>query len=88
MLINFLFQFSATIMLSEAPGKYFKRFMQYFMSLQYFISLVVIRIFVYEIFNSEFNSLNTTLDSLGIEKANAYGNVGAWKYILVFFRIW
>ncbi len=88
MILNFLFQISAAIMLSEVPGKYFKKFMQSSMFLPYFISWVVIGAFVYNIFNYEFGSLNTTLDSLGMEKANVYGNVGAWKYILVFFRIW
>ena len=88
MVLNFLFQISAAIMLSEIPGKYFKKFMQSSMFLPYFISWVVIGAFVYNIFNYEFGSLNTMLDSMGMEKANVYGNVGAWKYILVFFRIW
>jgi putative aldouronate transport system permease protein len=88
MAVGMALQLTIAIMLSEFPGRKYKKFMQSAMFLPYFISWVVVGAFVYNIFNYEFGALNSFLKSIGAQPVDVYGNVGAWKYILVFFNTW
>jgi putative aldouronate transport system permease protein len=81
-------QLFAAIVLSELKNVTFKKFSQSMMFLPYFISWVVVGAFIYNIFNYEFGFLNTILTSLGMERFNAYGTPGVWKYILVTVNLW
>ena len=49
---------------------------QTMMFLPYFISMVVIGAFMYNIFNYEFGAFNTILTSLGMERVNVYSDPG------------
>jgi putative aldouronate transport system permease protein len=88
MSVDMVLQLSIAIMLAEFPGRKYKKFMQSSMLLPYFISWVVVGAFVYNIFNYEFGALNVSLRSVGLPPVDVYGNVGLWKYILVFFNSW
>ncbi len=88
MAVNLVLQLTIAIMLAEFPGKIYKKLAQSSVFLPYFISWVVAGAFIYNIFNYEFGALNVFLKNLGAEPVDVYGNVGAWKYILVLFRAW
>ena len=81
-------QIVVAIFISEIPGRYYKKITQSLMFLPYFVSYVLVGFVVYNILNYETGLLNSILRSLGLEPVNMYGNVGAWKYILVLFNIW
>lgn len=86
--VNMILQISIAIFLSEMVSKYFKKITQTFMLFPYFISWVVVAIFVYNIFNYEYGTLNSLLKWFGLNPVDISGTVWAWKYILVFFNAW
>ncbi len=81
-------QIAAAIFLSEVPGRIFKKASQSIMFLPYFVSYVLIGVFVYQIFNYEYGSMNNILKSMGFEPYDAFSNVGLWKYVIIFFYLW
>lgn len=87
-LIGNVLQIFTAIILSELPGRMFKKTAQSLLFLPYFISFVIIGVFVYNIFNFEYGLANTMLKSLGKAPFNFYDAPGAWKYIIVAANIW
>ena len=81
-------QILVAIFISEIPGRIYKKTTQSLMFLPYFVSFVLVGLVVYNLLNYETGALNSALRSLGLEPVDVYGNVGAWKYILVLFNIW
>lgn len=86
--IGSITQITAAIFIAEISGNLFKRVTQTMMFLPYFVSYVLIGVFVYQIFNYESGTLNNILVSLGIQPFDAYSNTGIWKYVIVFFSMW
>ena len=56
--------------------------------LPYFISWVVVGVFVYSIFNYETGLINGIRSALGQEPINFYGKPGAWPIIICLFNSW
>ena len=83
-----LSQIIIAIFISEIPGKLYKKTAQSIMFLPYFVSYVLLGLFVYNLLGYEFGVLNTLLKSVNLEPIDAYANTGAWKYILVLLYIW
>ncbi len=76
------------LLLNEMAGKWFKKLFQTLTFLPYFISWIVVGVFAYNIFNSEYGSLNNLLVSMGMEEMSWYSTPGVWPVILVFIYIW
>jgi putative aldouronate transport system permease protein len=76
------------IMLSEIAGKWFKRISQSVMLLPFFISMVIVGVFAYNLFNYNSGFINTLLTSAGLERYEFYSDPDIWKYIIVAFKIW
>lgn len=76
------------IVLSEMKGKYFKKISQSIIFLPYFISWIIVGVFVYNIFNYETGTLNTILKSLGGKPLDLYSMPTAWIFIIAFFNSW
>ena len=83
-----ILQCGIAIILTEIPGRIFKRFSQSAMLLPHFVSFVIVGTIAYNIFNYEFGSLNTLLKAMGMEPVNLYATPQAWPFILTFFNIW
>ncbi|MBM7564056.1 ABC transporter permease [Paenibacillus sacheonensis] len=95
LLYNFVFlalgnvvQIVFAIMLAEISGKWFKKISQSVLLLPYFISMVIVGVFAYNMFNYDSGFMNTILASLGMERYEFYSDPGIWKYIIVAFKIW
>jgi len=88
MAVGTFMQVCVAIMLSEIQAKLFKKITQTMMFLPYFISMVVMGAFVYNIFNYEFGALNTIRVSFGAERLNVYANPGVWPGILIILNTW
>lgn len=58
--------------------------------LPYFISWVIVGVFVYNIFNYETGILNSVLTFFGAEKVNMYdaSKAGIWPWIICLFNSW
>ncbi len=76
------------IMISEIGNKWFKKISQSVILLPYFISMVIVGFFAYNMFNYDSGFVNTLLSSLGFERHDFYSDQGIWKYIIVAFKIW
>lgn len=76
------------IILSEMRGKRFKKIAQSITFLPYFISWIIVGVFVYNIFNYETGIMNTLLKSLHLEPVNLYSIPTAWIFIISFFNSW
>ena len=76
------------ILLTEIPGRLYKRFAQSAMLLPYFVSFVIVGTIAYNLFNYEFGVMNSVLKSMGMKPFDVYSSPGAWPGILVFFNTW
>lgn len=76
------------IIITEMKGKYFKKISQSIIFLPYFISWVIVGVFVFNIFNFESGTLNSVLKSLSLAPVNLYGKPSVWIFIICFFNSW
>ncbi|MCC8102348.1 MAG: ABC transporter permease subunit [Clostridiales bacterium] len=87
-LIGNLVQVVIAVMISEIGCKWFKKVTQSVILLPYFISMVIVGYFAYNLFNYNYGFVNSILTSLGFAKHDFYSDQGIWKYIIVAFKIW
>lgn len=76
------------VLLTEIPGRKFRRFSQSAMLMPYFVSFVIVGTIAYNIFNYEFGAMNTLLKSLGSAPVDVYSKPSVWPGILIFFNMW
>ena len=88
LIIGNVFQIILAIMLSEVRSKWYKKISQSVILLPYFISMVIVGYFAYNLFNFDHGFINSLLNSLGFESHDFYSDQGIWKYIIVAFKIW
>lgn len=86
--VGLVFEVTSAIFFSEITGKHFKRVSQSVMFLPYFVSFVLVGVFIYNIFSYEFGALNSILVSLGRDRVDVYSDPGVWKYILAATNVW
>lgn len=86
--VNVFLEVLIAVFISELGKSKLVKFCQSAMLLPHFISWVVVAVFLFGILNYETGSLNGMLTSLGFEPIHVYGNVGAWKYILIGLNAW
>lgn len=76
------------IFITEINNKIFKKLTQSIIFLPYFISWVIVGVFVYNIFNYETGLLNSLLTAIGVDPYNAYENPGIWPWVICVFNAW
>ncbi len=76
------------IVISEMPGKIFKKASQSIIFLPYFISWVIVGTFIYNIFNYETGVMNNTLRLIGHSEVNVYSMPWIWPWIICMFNSW
>jgi putative aldouronate transport system permease protein len=76
------------IVFNEMRAKHFKKVSQSIIFLPYFVSWIIVGAFVYNIFNFESGTMNSTLRGLGMEPVDMYGSPDVWVYVIVFFNSW
>lgn len=95
LLYNFVFlalgnfiQMVFAIMLSEISSRWFKRVSQSVILLPTFISMVIVGVFAYNMFNFNYGFINSFFSVFGMKRFDFYSNPYVWKYIIVAFKIW
>ena len=88
MLTTHIAAMCVAIFISEMRGKAIKKVGHSLLFLPYFVSFVILGVFVYNMFSYELGSLNTLLVSFGVERVNVYENKWAWPFMLTFFNLW
>lgn len=86
--VNTILQVTLAILLSEMRGKVFKKTMQSFMFLPYFISWVVVSVITFNFLNYDYGIINSLRMHLGLERIDFYGTPRYWIGILIFFNAW
>jgi putative aldouronate transport system permease protein len=85
---SLVLQMGLAILLNEIRAGAFKRIAQSIFFFPYFLSYVVIGAIVYNLFSSEYGSVNVILQSLGLPRVNWYQHPEYWKGILVGVNAW
>lgn len=83
-----ILQIVFSVMVAEIGCKWFKKVSQSVILLPYFISMVVVGVFAYNMFSYDNGFINAALTQLGFPKHDFYSDQGIWKYIIVAFKIW
>lgn len=88
MVTSQLFSVIIAIFISEINKRIFKKVTQSIILLPYFISWVVVGVFVYNIFNYETGLMNSIITRFGADPINVYGMPGIWPFIICLFNAW
>lgn len=83
-----IIQIAFAIMISEISNKWFKKISQSVLLLPHFISMVIVGVFAYNLFNYDYGFINMIRASRGLDRYEFYSDPAIWKYIIVFFKIW
>lgn len=76
------------VFITEIHRRHFKKVTQTIILLPYFISWVVVGVFVFSIFNYETGLINTIVKTFGGEPINFYMKPAAWPWIICAFNAW
>ena len=76
------------IFISEIQKKWFKKITQSVILLPYFISWVVVGVFVFGLFNYETGVIDSIMKTMGKEPLNFYGTPAVWPFIICAFNSW
>lgn len=76
------------VFISEIRNKHYKKITQSLIFLPYFISWVVVGVFVYNIFNYEMGILNNVREFFGLGPINVYEIPQIWPLIICIFNAW
>lgn len=88
MVIGNVMQIVVALFLFELPGKVFKKTCQSCMFLPYFISYVMVALFVYNFLSYDVGAVNSLIRSLGGDPVNIYTTPGVWPWLLNFINVW
>ena len=81
-------QILCALFLNDLGSKRFVRVSQTIIFLPYFISMVLVGVFAYNLLNIDNGFINSVLSHLGMKKFNFYMTPGAWPFIIVAFHVW
>lgn len=76
------------VFITEINNKIFKKITQSIIFLPYFISWVIVGVFIFNIFNYETGLLNGILGFFGVNAVNVYAMPGVWPFIICLFNAW
>jgi putative aldouronate transport system permease protein len=87
-LIENAVEIGSAIMLSRIRNRFFKRTAQSLMFLPYFVSYVILGVFVYNVLNYEKGILNSILVYFGRPRFDAFNTPGFWPFALALMYLW
>ncbi|MFC0330675.1 ABC transporter permease [Paenibacillus sepulcri] len=86
--VGLVFEIGLALLLNEVRNKYFKRVTQSLTFLPFFISWIVVGVFVYNLLNYESGAVNRIIESLGFTPIDFYSEAGLWPFILTMTLRW
>lgn len=87
-LIGNVAQIFIAILISQLTCKKFKKTTQTMIFMPYFVSMVVVGVVSYNLFNYENGLFNGIITGLGLEQIDFYTKKWLWPLIILFFNIW
>lgn len=76
------------ILVSRVTVSWFKKTSQTLIFMPYFVSYVILRVLVYNLFEYEFGVINSYLASGGLERIDFYNTPVYWPFIITLFFLW
>lgn len=76
------------IFVSRVTVKWFKKTTQTLMFMPYFVSFVILKVLVYNIFEYQYGLANNIITSLGGGKIDFYNNPSWWPMLITLFYLW
>jgi len=83
-----LLQISLAIMLNEIRLRYFKKVSQTLMFLPYFISVVLVGVIAFNLFNYDTGVVNTLIEATGGDPIKIYSTPALWPLIIIMVFLW
>jgi putative aldouronate transport system permease protein len=87
-LIGNIIQMCVAILLNEIMSRGFRRISQSILFLPYFISAVLVGLFVYNLINYDYGYISNLVRGAGLEMPKIYSTPGAWPFVIVFVYLW
>ena len=76
------------ILVSRVTLKWFKKTSQTLMFMPYFVSFVILKVIVYNVFEYQYGLINNIVTSFGGERIDFYNNASYWPFLITFFYLW
>ena len=76
------------ILISQVTVKWFKKSSQTLMFMPYFVSYVILKVLVYNLFEYNSGLINGLLTGAGYGRVDFYNTPAYWPYIITFFYMW
>lgn len=86
--VGHILQIAIALLLNEIRSMKFRKVTQTFMFIPYFISQVLVGLFVYNIFNYDYGMANHLIQAFGGQPVNFYATPSVWPYIIVACVVW
>ena len=83
-----ILQIALAVMLNEVRMKYFKKVSQTIMFLPYFISVVLIGVIAFNLFNYDTGAINALIAATGGDPIKIYSTAGLWPFIIIAVHLW
>lgn len=86
--IGNVLQIIFAIFVSQVTVKWFKKTTQTLMFMPYFVSFVILKVLVYNIFEYEYGLINNFVTSIGGGRIDFYNTPSYWPVLITLFYLW
>lgn len=76
------------IFVSQVTVKWFKKTTQTLMFMPYFVSFVILKVLVYNIFEYQYGLINNIVTSMGGDRIDFYNTPSYWPLLITLFYLW
>ena len=86
--IGNILQIIFAILVSRVTVKWFKKTSQTLMFMPYFVSFVILKVIVYNVFEYQYGLINNIITGFGGDRIDFYNTPGYWPFLITFFYLW
>lgn len=83
-----ILQIFFAVLISQVANKYLKKVSQTMIFMPYFVSYVILRVLVFNMFEYDVGLINHFLTSIGRPKLDFYNTPSYWPWIITLFYLW
>ncbi len=83
-----ILQIIFAIFVSQVTVKWFKKTSQTLMFMPYFVSFVILKVLVYNIFEYQYGLINNIVTSMGGDRIDFYNTPSYWPVLITLFYLW
>ena len=76
------------ILISHVANKKLRKISQTMIFMPYFVSYVILRVLVFNMFEYEVGLINNFVTTLGMERIDFYNTPGYWPWLITLFYLW